>query len=354
MKQISILLALVFILGTGSSCSSKKEQTKSERTDSTEVSSKIEKVKIIKIEPQIIGKTIEYSSSLIAFQEVNLVPSTPGRIDNILVEVGNKVAKGDLLVQMDQTQLYQASLQLKNLETDFNRLDTLQKVGSVTQQQFDQVRTQYEVAQANVKFLKENTQLRSPFDGVISGKYFENGEMYSGVPNTAAGKAAILSIVQINPLKAFVNIPETYFPQVNTGMKANVVCDIYHDRKYSGDIFRKYPVIDPASHSFQVEVKVANPGEKLRPGMFCRVTLELGQVQALVVPSLAVLKMQGSNERYVFLEKEGVAKRVTVTMGKRFDDLVEILSPEIHQGDHLIIFGQARLLDGVKVELATE
>jgi membrane fusion protein (multidrug efflux system) len=354
MKQVHILLIFTIILAFSFNCSPDKKQEKTKENDSVMISSNIEKVKIIQIEPQIIGKTIEYSSILNAFQEVNLVPSAPGRIDNIMVEVGSRVAKGDLLVQMDQTQLQQATLQLENLKTDYKRLDTLQKVGSVTQQQFDQISTQYEVARSNVKFLSENTQLRAPFNGVISGKYFENGEMYSAVPNTMAGKAAILSIVQIDPLKAIVNIPETYFPLVNTGMKASVTCDIYNDQKYSGIVFRKYPVIDPASHSFQIEIRVPNPNEKLRPGMFCRVTLELGQVQALVVPSLAVLKMQGSNERYVFLEKEGTAKRVTVTMGKRFDDLVEILSPEIHQGDHLIIFGQARLLDGDKVELATE
>ena len=132
---------------------------------------------------------------------MHLVPTTPGRIEKIFVEVGSRFSKGDMLVQMDQTQLRQANLQLKNLETDYKRLDTLQKVGSITQQQFDQASTQYEVAKTNVEYLGENTTLIAPFNGVVSGKYFENGEMYSGVPNTTAGKAAIISIVQINPLK---------------------------------------------------------------------------------------------------------------------------------------------------------
>ena len=88
--------------------------------------------------------------------------------------------------------------------------------------------------------------------------------------------------------------------------------------------------------------------------MYCRVVLELGKVKALVVPALAVLKMQGSNERYIFLEKDGTAKRIIVTLGKRFDDLVEVESSELHEGDHLIIYGQARLLDGMRVQIATE
>ena len=350
-KILSVLIVFVVIAG---SCSPKNTTAKAEEKDSVKAETKIDKIKIIQLKQQEIGRTIEYSSTLKAFEEVHLAPSSPSRIDNIFVEVGSRVSKGDLLVQMDKTQLQQATLQLKNLETDYKRLDTLQKVGSATQQQFDQIRTQYEVAKTSADFLRQNTQLRAPFNGIISGKYFEEGEMYSGAPNTTAGKAAILSIVQINPLKAFVSIPETYFPLISTGMRTAVTCDIYPDQKYIGEIFRKYPTIDPASHSFQVEVKVNNPGEKLRPGMFCRVVLELGEVKALVVPALSVLKMQGSNDRYVFIEKEGKAKRIAVALGQRFDDLVEIISPELKEGDHLVIFGQARLLDGVPVEVVTE
>jgi len=285
---------------------------------------------------------------------VHLVPSTPGRIEQIYVEIGSRVKKGDQLVQMDQTQLQQAIIQLKNLETDYKRLDTLQKVGSITRQQFDQISTQYEIARTNVEFLKENTRLVAPFNGVVSGKYFENGEMYSGAPNTSSGKAAILSIVQISPLKAIVNIPETYYPMVNEGMKTSIICDLYPDQVYEGQIMRKYPTIDVMTHSFQVEIRIDNPGEKLRPGMFARVNLELGEMNALVVPALAVLKMQGSNERYVFVEEQGKAKRISVTLGQRFDDMVEVISAELKIGDRLITTGQSRLVDQVPVEIVIE
>ena len=354
MKLTSILPAGLSIAMMLSSCAPKGEQQNPDANDSTTVTTKVEKIKTMPLQPQTIAKDIEYTSTLKAYEEVHLVPSTPGRIDKIYVEVGTRFSKGDLLVQMDQTQLQQAMLQLKNLETDYKRLDTLQKVGSITRQQFDQISTQYEVARTNVEFLKENTKLVAPFNGIVSGKYFENGEMYSAVPNTAAGKAAILSIVQISPLKAMVDIPETYFPLVSAGMKADVTCDIYPGMKYTGELIRKYPTINPLSHSFTVEFKVSNPGEKLRPGMFCRVNLELGEVKALVVPSMAVLKMQGSNERYLFIEKEGLAKRVSVSTGKRYDDLIEVISPELKEGDHLVVTGQARLIEGVPVEVVTE
>lgn len=345
-----VIVSVLFIAG----CSS-GSGTKGPRNEAlVSADNKVEMVKVMTLQTQVIGKNIEYTSTLLPYEEVHLVPSSPGRIDRIYVEVGTRVRKEDLLVQMDQTQLHQAIIQLKNLETDYKRLDTLQKVGSVTRQQFDQLATQYEIAQSNVDFLKENTRLVAPFYGVISGKYFEDGEMYSGAPNTASGKAAILSIVQINPLKAMVNVPETYYPLVGEGMKPKIQSDTYPGEIYTGTIIRKYPTVDPSTHSFQVEIRIDNAGEKLRPGMFARVELELGEMSALVVPALAVLKMQGSDERYVFLEEQGAAKRVSVKLGQRFDDLVEIISPEIKEGDRLIIAGQSRLVDKVPVEVVTE
>jgi RND family efflux transporter MFP subunit len=304
------------------------------------------------LEPQTIGKTIEYSSTLEAFEEVHLVSASPGKIDEILVEVGSRVKKGDVLVKMDQTQLLQSMLQLQNLEADYKRLDTLQKVGGISQQQFDQIKTQYEVTKANVNFLQKNTQLKAPFDGVISGKYFENGEMYSGVPNTTSGKAAIISIVQIDLLKATVNIPETYFPQVSTGMKATITCDIYPGQTYTGTILRKYPIVDPATHSFEVEIQVSNPGEKLRPGMFVRVSIGLGETKALIVPAIALVKQEGTNDRYLFVVKNGnIARKIRVEIGERYNDKIEILSPEIHEGDQIIVSGQEKLLDNSSVTI---
>ena len=85
---------------------------------------------------------------------------------------------------MDRTQLYQLKLQLSSLEKDLSRLDTLLKSGSAKQQQYDQMKTQYDVTKTNVDFMEQNTLLKAPFTGVVTGKYFENGEMYSGAPTT--------------------------------------------------------------------------------------------------------------------------------------------------------------------------
>lgn len=250
---------------------------------------------------------------------------------------------------MDKTQLHSAELTLKNLATDFKRLDTLQKVGSIAPQKYDQLKTQYEVQQATVDFLRENTRLTAPFNGVVSGKYFEAGEMYTSVPNTPAGKPAILSLVQVDKLKAIVSVTENFFPVIKQGMEVDIKTDVYPNDSFKGRITLVYPTINSSSHTFQVEVSIDNRNGKLRPGMFSRVTLAPGETDALMLPALAVLKMQGSNERYLFIEENGVAKRISVTMGQRYNDNVEVLSDKLKAGDKVIISGQARLLDGMKV-----
>ena len=339
------LIGTLCLLAVG--CGQKKDDAKEETAT-------VEKVKVMRLEELHVARTIEYPSTLVAFEENHLVPASPGRIEKIFVEIGSRVSKGQMLVQMDRTQLYQAEIQLQNLATDFRRMDTLNKVGSISKQAYDQMKTQYDIAKSNIEFLSENTKLVAPFSGVISGKYFENGEMYSGSPNTAAGKAAIVSLVQINNLKAIVSIPESYFPLVKTGMNIEMTCDIYANQTFEGSIFRIHPTIDANSRTFQVEVKIPNGKELLRPGMFCRVNLELGEDQALMIPAYAVLKLQGSNERYVFVDENGKAKRVNVTLGKRYDDQIEIISNGVKKGDRIIVLGQSRLFDGVDIEVVEE
>ena len=134
-------------------------------------------------------------------------------------------------------------------------------------------------------------------------------------------------------------------------MEVELHSNIYPDRTFKGKVSIVYPTIDPASRTFTVEIQVPNNKEELRPGMYTTLAFEVGADEGLIVPSIAVLKLQGANNRYVFLNKDGVAKRVEVTLGKRFEDQVEILSPEIRPGDELVVAGQGRLVDGSLLDI---
>lgn len=310
-----------------------------------------ELVRTTPLHRQTIDRSMEFSASLVANEEVNVAPSSPGKIDRIFVNVGSRVAQGQLLVQMDPTQLNTTRIQFANLKTDMQRMEALRQAGTVTQQTYDQTKVQYDLTKENLAYLEKNVNVRAPFNGIISAKNFESGELYTGSPNATTGKAAIVTLVQINPLKANVFVPESFLPQLKQGSRVNVKSDIYPDKEFSAQIARIYPTVDVATRSVQVELKVNNSGEKLRPGMFCRTTIDFGRAEALVVPSQAVLKMQGSNERFVFVEKSGKAHRIVVALGKRFDDRIEIISNELQEGDNLITTGQNRLIDGVAVKV---
>lgn len=341
-------IGLALLSVTALACSSGKTEKSAQQDAASE---KVEVVRVAELQVQQVARSVEYSSTLLAYEEIHMAPASPGRIESIAVEVGTRVNKGDLLVQMDRTQLHQAEVQLRTLETDFKRFDTLRKVGSVAQQQYDQMKSQLDIARSNVAFLQENTRLRAPFSGVISGKYFESGEMYSGAPVAPIGKAAIVSLVQIDRLKTLVPVSEKYFPMIRKGMEVNIGVDIYPGETFKGRVFNIYPTIDAASRTFNIEVAVDNPGGKLRPGMFSRVTLDLDREEALLIPAIAVLKMQGSNDRYLFIEKDNVAKRIPVVIGKRYNELVEVESDQLKKGDLVVVSGQARLLDGMKVKV---
>lgn len=313
-----------------------------------------EKVILVKtqaLEPQTISKSISYVSSVIPFEEVYLAPASPGKITRIEVEVGDRVKKGQKLVQMDQTQLVQARIQLESLQKDFDRLKALKETGSIPEQQFDQVKTQLEVLKSNVKFLEENTVVIAPFEGVITAKYFEDGENYSGAPNTQAGKASIVTLQQISKVKAMISVSESFFNLLSNKTPVQLISDVFPTDTFSGAVYNVYPTIDPLSRTFKVEVAFSNPGLKLRPGMFGRVHLELGKTEALVVPAIAVLQQEGTNKRYIFIEKNGVAQRIDVVIGERFNDQLEVISDKLQTGDMLVVAGQAVLNNNNKVKV---
>lgn len=349
LKSIPVILLSGLIL---SACSSKsKPESGDPKDEATQAAKAAIPVKVMSLSKTKISRTIDYTATILPFEEVNMAPSTPGRIDKIYVEVGDKINKGDDLFLMDRTQLYQQKVQLSSLEKDLIRLDTLLKSGSARQQQYDQMKTQYDVMKTNVDFMEQNTLLKAPFYGVVTGKYFEDGEMFSGTPTTTSGRASVVTVMQVNPLKVNVSLSEQYYPLIKKRMKADITADVYESEKFTGTVYRIAPTISSATRSFIVELEVPNRNDLLKPGMFVRVSMDLGEVETFVVPAATVLLQEGTNIRYVFVEDQGLAKRVEVLIGKRFDDQLEIISENLKEGIKLISEGQSKLISGDKIEI---
>ncbi len=348
-KLIPMILAGTLLLA---SCGQKGQNAATTAADTAAVASAVP-VRVMPVTRTTIARTVDYTGTIQAYEEVNMAPSTPGRVDKIYVEVGDRVQKGQNLFLMDRTQYYANKIQLANLEKDLSRLDTLLRVGSVKEQTYDQTKAQYEVMKTNVEFMEENTLLEAPFSGIITGKYLEDGELYSGAPGMS-GKAAVVTLMQINPVKITVSISEQYFPLIKNGMKARIVADVYPGKEFEGVIFRVHPTIDAMSRTFSAEIRIPNNSEILRPGMFARVFIDMGQIEALIVPASTVMLQEGTNERYVFTVENGTATRRIVTLGQRFDDRFEITGATLKEGQSLVVDGQARLSNGQEVKIVNE
>ena len=333
-KILTSLSALALIL-TLSACS--EEQTTVQEVE------KVEKVQVMKLTATEIEREVVLPSTLEGYDNLKVSTSVSGIIDEILVDVGDKVSKGQLLVKMDPTQYTTTKLQYANLGVEMGRMDALKEAGSISQQIYDQTKTQYNQLKEQLALYETNTFVRADFAGVISARNFEPGELCAGQP--------ILQLTQINKLKAYINVQENYFPYLKKGMKLTLTSDIYPGKTFPASVEVVYPTIDPSSHTFSVKVLIPNASETLRPGMYVTTSIPVGKVQGLLVPYQSVLKLIGSNERYVFVNNNGVAKRVKVELGKRYDRDIEIISEELKEGDELVVVGQGRLVDGVKLEI---
>ncbi|MCX7955315.1 MAG: efflux RND transporter periplasmic adaptor subunit [Bacteroidales bacterium] len=307
-------------------------------------------VRLGKVEKKVIDIFYEAPAIIEPWQKVYLVPAQPGRIEKIFVEVSDRVKEGQLLVQMDATQYNQTYLQFLQLNKDFTRYDSLIKVGAITQQQYDQIKTNLDVIKNNLNFLDKNINLKSPFDGIVTAKLFENGEMYTGAPNTREGKAAVLILEQTNYMKVNIDIPERYYTTVKLGNKAHIQVDVYKDKIFEGIVTKIYPTIDISSKTFKAEIKINNNSDLLRSGMFAKAKLYLGQKEACVVPSIAVLKQQGGFKRYLFTVENNKAKQIFVNVVSVIGNDSEIESPEIQPGMNVVIVGQEKLVDGTLIE----
>ena len=283
-----------------------------------------------------------YTSTVQAYVKNNIAPQMAGRITKINVEIGDNVTKGQVLAEMDKTSLLQAQLQLQNQETELERLKALYETGGISKSDFEAVELAYNVAKTQVENLEENTVLRSPVNGVVTARNYDAGDMY-------AMASPIYTVEQIKPVKLLVGISESDYSKVKKGDSVTLTADAVPGKTFYGKIGKIYPTIDPATRTFTVEVVVDNNYSTLRPGMFTRVTVDFGSNNNVVIPDVAVVKQQGSGERFVYvLNADNTVSYKKVVLGRRMGTEYEVLEG-LSDGDKIVTGGMIRLKDGIKV-----
>ena len=333
-KTMFVAAAVIMTAGCGNTSTKKAEAVEVPVADPT--------VSVAQVFVREVPQEAVYTSTVQAYVKNNIAPQMAGRITKINVEIGDFVKEGQVLAEIDKAQLLQAQLQLQNQEVELQRLKTLYEEGGLSQSDYDAIQLQYNVLKTQVDNLLENTTLRSPINGVVSARNYDVGDMY-------AMSMPIFTVEQIVPVKLLIGVSETDYSKVKKGDSVTVTADAIPDKTFYGKVNRIYPTVDPATRTFTVEVKIDNSYRTLRPGMFARATVNFGSNNNVVIPDVAVVKQQGSGERFVYvLNEDNTVTYKKVVLGRRMGAEYEVLEG-LQDGDRIVIGGQIRLKDGVKV-----
>ena len=301
------------------------------------------KVKVAKVETREVDQQEIYTATVESDVKNNISPQSYLRIERIYAEVGDRVSRGQVLVQLDNNNLQQLKLQIDNNQIAFNRVDELYKIGGASKAEWDNAKMQLDVQQTQYRNLLQNSQLRSPISGVVTARNYDNGDM--------TGTQPILVIEQDSPVKMVINVSEKYYPQVKKGMPVSITLDTYGDEVFTGNVYIVNPTINTQTHTFPVEIRMANKDKRVRPGMFGRVTVVFSKAERVVAPDLAVVKQVGAGDHYIYvLNKDNTVSYNKVTLGRRMDTVYEIVDG-VEPGSTVVVDGQSKLINGMKVQV---
>ncbi len=346
LRHIPVLLLAV----VASACSGSADKKDSHEEESLPV------VQTSVAEERDVAQTVTLTATVEPEAINNISAAMANRIKAIYVDEGMRVSAGQKLVQLDDVnttsyrlQVDNAKAALENVQRDYDRAAELLRIGGGTQQQVDQMHTQLvnarnalQAAERTLRNATENTVLTSPISGVVTARNYDPGDMTGALP--------ILTVAQVQPVKTVVNVSESDLSKVHKGMPAEVRFDTYGDETFHGTVTLVMPTVDAQTRTFGAEVTLPNSDGRILPGMFGRVTLNLGDARHVVVPDRAVIKQTGSGNHYVYTLQGDKVSFVQVQLGRRLDDAYEILSG-LEPGATVVVSGQSKLTNGAKVEV---
>ena len=343
MRKIYILAAVALL---AASCGNQSRNAGAEAAG-TPAEAPVPNVEVTLATARDVSQESVYSSSVEAYATNNIMPQQGGRIRKINVEVGDFVSRGQILAEMDRLQLDQLQLQIQNDEIEYARLKGLFEEGGISQSDFEAAELGFKVRKSNYANLEENTILRSPISGYVTARNFDKGDMF-------AMTAPLFTVQQVTPVKLLVGISENEYTKVKKGDTVTLTVDALPGRSFTGRIQRLYPTINPLTHTFNAEVLVPNTDRALRPGMFARVKVVFGVNHRIVLPDKAIVKQEGTGQRYVYVVNEDqTVSYLPVGIGRHMDAEYEI-TEGLTEGQTVVVKGQTILRDGMKVNILSE
>ena len=305
-------------------------------------------VEVEKVSRRAIAASYGNTATLEPRAEAQVVAKTSGVALEVLVEEGQSVRAGQVLVRLDpdraRLQAAQSSVQARKLEANFRRAQQLEAQQMVSANDLDQIRYDLENARAvnrlaNLELSYSNVV--APISGVIASRDIKPG-------NFVQINSPIFRIVDTERLEATLNVPEREIAKLRPGQTVELTVDALPGRRFTGTVDRVSPVVDTGSGTFRVVAAFEGEGE-LQAGMFSRLAIRYDQREdALVVPRRALLEDGG--EPAVYAIREGKASRVPLELGYSDGGWVEVRKG-LGEGDAVVVAGKAALREGTAVQV---
>lgn len=309
-------------------------------------------VKVVQVRQDAITESVTAVGSLLANEAVVIRPEIDGRIEAIHFQEGQVVRKGEKLVSLDasevEAQLASAAAAANLNRSRLKRAEELHDRKFISAQALDEARenlNQTNAREAEIKAKLAKSVIRAPFEGVPGLRQVSPGAYVKAGQDVAR-------LEGIGVLKLDFRVPELYLSRIRVGQDLAVLVDAYPAETFKGAIYAIEPAVDEATRTVLLRARLPNPGVRLKPGMFARVSLVIGQREnALLVPEQAIVPRGGG--RYVFRVVDGKALLTQVEMGLRRPGEVEIVSG-LEAGQTIVSDGQLKLQDGAAVSTAAE
>jgi len=302
--------------------------------------------------------TLRVIGTAAAIQGVTISADLPGTVAKIHFESGQWVKAGDVLVELDTRQ---ERAQLANFEAqrdlakiNYGRTEQLVKEGVMARSEYDNVTAQQKATEAQVGDIEAaiaRKTVRAPFSGVLGIRQVNLGQYL------AAGQA-IVSLQSLNPIYVNFGVPQQETPKVPVGRAIRVSSDDLHGAQFAGRINAIDSVVNEQTRNIEVQATLANPGGKLRPGMFLTVDLPLGaRRQVVPLPASAINYAPYGDSVYIVTEMtdpkghtyRGVRQQVVKIEGTRGDQVA--VTSGLKAGDEVVSSGVFRLRNGAPVQL---
>lgn len=306
-------------------------------------------VEVAEVVVDTVRSEITAIGSLLPNEAVAIQPEIAGRISRILFEDVQQVERGAPLIELDkeilQAELAQAQSNLSLSRANFDRADTLLKQGTGTARARDEAVARLRSDEAGLDLAKarlEKTTIRAPFSGVLGLRSISLGRYVTPAD-------IIVTLQQIDPLKAEFRVPEIYLTSIRVGQKIEMTADALSGQTFTGEIYAIDPQVDVNGRSLRIRALVPNPDISLFPGLFIRLTIIADTRQnAVLVPESAITS--DGQERYVYRLVGGKVALTRVELGARRPGMVEVLNG-LNPEDVVVVAGQLRLRDGIAVDV---